>query len=379
MTEQPTIDVLLPVFNGASTVKQAVESILNQTLPSLRIIIVDDGSTDATPQLLSTLAQQDPRIAILTRKNGGIVEALNAGLEQCTSEFVARQDADDVSDLSRLEVQLAYLLRHPDCVAVSGGVRHIDEAGRSLGTVQLFPSPDRADPSWAPSREPYLSHPFLLMRRTAVRSVGGYRYAHNSEDTDLYWRLLELGRLHNLDFPLGSYRMHGDSVSGGSIVNGRIMAVNSQLVGLSALRRRAGRPDIRFEKKSMVDYRGSPRLASIYELVKAQLDAREATYLRIAAGAKLLELASYRPYELDADDCLFIRDARREWTDLSVANRDELDRLTAASAARLLGKGLIREAAMLAPPSLYASVFARLVAMSLPGRLKRWTVSKLRN
>ena len=221
------IDVLLPVHNGASTVAEAIESLRRQTLCNLRIVAIDDGSTDGTPQILAALAREDSRITVLTRRNGGIVDALNAGLQLCSSEFVARQDADDISDRTRLEMQLGYLEQNPDCVAVSGAVRHIDETGRPTGTTQHFRSPESADARWAPSREPYLCHPFLMVRRAAMQAVGGYRYVHNAEDTDLYWRLSERGRLHNLDLRLGDYRMHAASISGGSIVSGRIMALSS--------------------------------------------------------------------------------------------------------------------------------------------------------
>jgi glycosyltransferase involved in cell wall biosynthesis len=371
------IDILLPVFNAAATVTEALDSICQQSEKRLRVIVIDDGSTDETPAILTRFARQDDRITVLTRPNGGIVAALNAGLERCRGEFVARQDADDISDPSRLALQLAYLRAHPDCVAVSGAVRHIGASGAPLGSTQHFPSPEPADPNWAPSREPYLCHPFLMVRRAAMQSIGGYRYVHHSEDTDLYWRLAELGRLHNLHTPVGNYRLHAASISGGSIVNGRIMAVSSQLAGLSALRRRDGRPDIPFESGRLADYQRVPTAAAIYELGRQGLDAVEARYLRIAMAAKLLELTSYRPFELDLADCLFIREARRERTILSSANQKQFDRLRAAATARLLVKGLMREAAALSQASLYASIAARLVASALPGSVRR-ALSELR-
>jgi hypothetical protein len=149
---------------------------------------------------------------------------LNAGLRLCEAEFIARQDADDISNPSRLDVELAYLRTHRDCVAVSGAAKHIDEQGRFLGTTQTFAQPDRADPRWAQSREPYLMHPFLMFRRAELQAIGGYRHVYYSEDTDLCCRLQERGAMHNLDMPLGEYRMHTGSVSSRSIVNGRIMA-----------------------------------------------------------------------------------------------------------------------------------------------------------
>jgi glycosyltransferase involved in cell wall biosynthesis len=363
---QHFVDVLLPVHNGASTIADSVESVRRQTIRDLHIIIVDDGSTDETPRILKRLVRADDRITVLNQRNGGIVEALNAGLELCRSEFIARQDADDISDASRIATQLSYLMKHPDCLALSGATRHIDAAGRFTGYTHYFPAPTLADATWAPQREPYLCHPFLMVRRRAIQSVGGYRYVFNSEDTDLYWRLSEKGRLHNLEEVLGDYRMHDRSISGGSIENGRIAALSSQLAGLSAQRRRSGRPDVRFEKEAIAEYRREPTLAKIYELGRQQFDDDEAGYLRIAMAAKLLDLTFYRPFELELEDCIFIRQARSELSKLSQANRLQLDRLYMTAIIRLLRKGLRREAVALTPPALYAPTAARLLFATLP-------------
>src|SRR5690349_10856990 len=107
------IDVLIPVYNGARTVASAVRSMQTQTLRDIRIHVVDDGSTDDTPQILRALADADDRIVVHTQPNGGIVDALNAGLARCTAPFVARHDADDLAYPQRLQRQLDYLLEHP--------------------------------------------------------------------------------------------------------------------------------------------------------------------------------------------------------------------------------------------------------------------------
>jgi glycosyltransferase involved in cell wall biosynthesis len=363
---QSVVDVLLPVFNGATTIAKAVESLQRQTITSLRIIVVDDGSTDQTPEVLAALAARDNRISVLTQPNAGTVDALNAGLRLCEAEFIARQDADDISNPSRLAEELAYLRTHTDCVAVSGAAKHIDMQGRFLGTIQTFPQPDRADPRWAPSREPYLMHPFLMVRRADLQEIGGYRYVYYSEDTDLCWRLQERGAMHNLDMPLGEYRMHTGSVSGRSIVNGRIMALGSQLAGLSALRRRKGRADLHFPKEAITEYRKARTLSKLWELGKRQLDDDEAGYLRIALAGKLLELSSYRPYELEFGDCQFIRDALHELGRLPNANRKDLGHLYARAGARLLIGRRFREVAALIPPRLYLPMIMRVILRLLP-------------
>ena len=364
------VDILLPVFNGATTITEAIESLQRQTFTSFRIIVVDDGSTDRTLEILTGLAARDSRITILTQPNLGMVAALNAGLCLCQAEFVARHDADDISDPSRLAVELDYLRSHTDCIAVSGAVKHIDAQGRFLGTIQTFPQPHRADPRWAPSREPYLMHPFLMVRGEDLQAIGGYRYVCYSEDTDLCWRLQERGKLKNLDTTLGQYRVHARSISSASIINGRIMALSSQLAGLSALRRRTGRPDLSFPKEAIAEYQSTRTLLKLWELGKRQLDDDEAGYLRIALAAKLLELTDYRPYEPDTDDCEFIRDALHEATRLSNANRKHLARLYARAGARLLVNGSFNKAVALTPPWLYFPMISRALLRLLRASTK---------
>lgn len=362
---KPIIDILLPVFNGAPTIQESIESLLYQSISDIRVIVIDDGSTDYSPSIVAHLATRDPRIIVLTQSNRGIVDALNFGLERTSAEFVARQDADDISLSNRLELELDYLKKHDECLAVSGGVEHIDEHGRLVGHVERFGPPELCDPFWAPAREPYLIHPFLMIRRDTLISVGGYRYAFHAEDTDLYWRVLERGKMHNMPAILGYYRTHAKSISGGSILNGRIMALNSQLAALSARRRRERRPDIAFSKEAIGDYRGARTLSKLHEIAVRQLNEEESRYLRIAMAGKMLELSAYRPYELEAEDCRFIRSARQELKLLSSRNRRQLDRLLAAAAARLLRKRMLFEAAQLLPPAMYGSVVARLIATGL--------------
>jgi glycosyltransferase involved in cell wall biosynthesis len=363
---QGIVDVLLPVFNGATTITEAIESLQQQTFTSFRIIVVDDGSTDRTPEVLAAFAARDSRITVLTQPNGGTIDALNAGLRLCQAEFIARQDADDISDPSRLEMELDYFRSHPDCVAVSGAVKHIDEQGRFLGTLQTFPQPDCADPYWAPSREPYLMHPFLMVRRADLQAIGAYRYVYYSEDTDLCWRLQERGAMQNLDMPLGEYRVHTRSISSASVINGRIMALSSQLAGLSALRRRTGRADLQFPREAIGEYRSAQTLSKLWEIGKRQLDDDEARYLRIALASKLLELTAYRPYELEISDCQFIRAALAELSRLPHLNRKDLSRLYARAAARLLIGGRLREMAALTPPRLYLPTILRAASRLLP-------------
>ncbi len=308
----PIVDVLLPAYNCAETIVASVRSILGQSMPALRLIVIDDGSTDGTGDIVGRLALEDRRISLLRQPNSGIVDALNRGLACATAPFVARQDGDDISSPDRLARQLAVLERHADVVAISGSCEHIDAAGRRLGSRYVVCDPELADMRAVPSVEPYLLHPFLLLRRRALEAVGGYRHVFHAEDTDLYWRLHRVGRLRNMDESLGLMRLHQGSVTNASIVNGRISAIHSQLAAISAQRVAAGRPDLEFPSTALPHYRQSRELSAMLELAGRQLDEEERGYLRVAASAKLLELATGRAYELELDDCRLIRRAYRE-------------------------------------------------------------------
>jgi len=376
----PLIDVLIPVFNGERTVRAAIETIQRQTIDDLRIFVIDDGSTDSTPRILEQISETDPRVQVLTKANSGIVDALNLGLDRCHAEFVARHDGDDLAYPSRFADQVAYLKAHPECVAVSGAARHIDEQDHPTGAVARLGSPRSADLNWIPSREPYLLHPFLMARRSAFQDVRGYRYVYHAEDTDLYWRLLELGELHNMDTILGDYRIHSQSITGSSVVNGRISALSSQLAGISAMRRRRCRPDLAFPKEALAHYQCARSLAGMFGAACHGLDKEEAAYFEVSVAAKMLELASYRPYELEYDDCVYIHDAViRNTHRLAPDNHALLNRYLSGTAARLAHKGLLAEAMALLPPGHYPAALARLVFRACVPHRARHLAKRLRN
>jgi glycosyltransferase involved in cell wall biosynthesis len=354
------VDILIPAYNAASTLREAVESALAQTESDIRVVIVNDGSTDETGAIAADLAQADPRVHVVTTQNQGIVEARNEALRHAQAEFIACLDSDDVAFPSRIERELAYLAEHPECVAVGSAVEHVDEHGAPLSGMTQPPPPESADPARAPALEPYIIQSTLLARRAHVEALGGYRHVPNSEDSDLFWRLAERGRLVNLPEKLGRYRVHTASVSS-SIVNGRIMAIGSQLGALSAVRRRAGQPDLAFSYAMHNALKVARTMEEMCAIASEQLDAEEAKHLCIAASAKLMELANYRPYELDAADCAFVRAALPFAKQLTTQNQKEIGWYVTVTAARLLRKGKFGEAFALTPPQNYPVTAARVL------------------
>ncbi|MBS0253435.1 MAG: glycosyltransferase family 2 protein [Proteobacteria bacterium] len=356
-----SVDVLIPAYNAEQTIEDSMRSILAQTLTSIRVLVVDDGSSDGTATILKQLKASDSRIEIVQKENGGIVDALNLGLSMCTADYVARFDADDISFPFRLEAQRAYLEENSDCVAVGGMVTHIDAQGFPLHGLPLPDSPEKACMTWVPAIEPYLIHPFVMIRRASLQAVGGYRYVANSEDSDLYWRLSEHGRLHNLDAVLGKYRVHQTSISSASIVNSRVMAINSQLAAISAQRRRSGRPDLVFSTTALKAFQDAGSLQRMCALAAHDLAPEELAYLHIAASIKLLELVGYRPVSLELSDCRFIRKSLTAYTELTPQNKKEIDWYVTTAATRLLKKGRYREMSALLPMNRFHIVLARLI------------------
>ena len=207
----PLISVVMPVYNCERYVAHAVESILAQTLVDFEFVIIDDGSTDKTPEILRRYAARDPRIRLVSRPNRGLVASLNEGLALARGELVARMDADDIAFPQRFERQIAFLRDHPDVVCVGSATLEIDEAGREL-VVTAYPLHDEEIQECLLKGCSTLFHPTAMIRREAVISVGGYREEmKHGEDYDLWLRLGERGRLANLEEVLLRYRIHPGS------------------------------------------------------------------------------------------------------------------------------------------------------------------------
>lgn len=202
----PDITVLLPVYNGEKFIAEAVTSILEQTYTDFELLVMDDGSTDGTPQVLASLAAADARVRIHRRENRGLIATLNEGLAMCSTELVARMDADDRAMPERLQLQKTFMDRHAH-IAVCGTGMEMYESGRVVtprcgapfDILCLFGSP--------------LAHPTVMYRRSVVLGLGGYAADMPAgEDYDLWCRIAAAGHgIDNLPQALLRYRMHPDA------------------------------------------------------------------------------------------------------------------------------------------------------------------------
>lgn len=211
-TDSPAVTVLMSVFNGENYIEKAIESILNQSFSDFEFLIINDGSTDRTAQILERLSLVDSRVRVIDQNNQGLVSSLNTGLRYARGEMIARMDADDIAYPNRFEKQVAYLLENRDVVALGSAITLIDGTGKNLREIR-YPV-GTAQVRSKMLKGSTLAHPAVLMRRKQVLQVGSYReVCRHAEDYDLWLRLIEIGEIDNLGEPLLYYRHHDDKIS----------------------------------------------------------------------------------------------------------------------------------------------------------------------
>jgi glycosyltransferase involved in cell wall biosynthesis len=202
----------MAVRNGERFIAEAVESLQAQTLEGFELIVVDDGSTDATPAIVQALAAQDERIRLHSQANTGYPEALNVGWRLARGDYVAILDADDLAEPARLERQLVYLDEHPDVGVVGGALLLVTADGRPF-YVASYPG-SAADVAEGLRTHCPVGHTAVLMRRSILEEVGGYRSVIPlAEDYDLWLRVSERYPIVNLPDIVGRYRIHGANES----------------------------------------------------------------------------------------------------------------------------------------------------------------------
>ena len=203
----PTVSVLMAAYNCARFVERAVASVLAQTLEDFELIVVDDGSTDASPVILRRLAAQDSRIVLRQQVNRGIGGAMNRALGLARAPLVAILDSDDLMLPTRLAIQVAWMDQHPEVAAAGSQFYTLDTGDRITG-LDRHPT----DPTLATSLMFgffCLHHPTVIARRNALLEVGGYAETHRRgcPDYGLFMELVVAGyRLSNLPQVLTSWR-----------------------------------------------------------------------------------------------------------------------------------------------------------------------------
>jgi len=208
--EMPKVTVLMSVYNGEKYLREAIDSILNQTFKNFEFLVINDGSTDSTAEILQSY--QDPRIKIINNeKNMGLTGSLNKGLKLAKGEYIARMDADDISLPLRLEKEVEFLDKNPELGLVGILYEVIDEAGNSFGIVK-YPTTDKEIKRRLLEGNPF-GHGSVMLRKECIVNVGFYRPEFKyAQDFDLLLRISEKYEVLNISEPLYKFRISLNSL-----------------------------------------------------------------------------------------------------------------------------------------------------------------------
>ena len=270
MNYPPKISVILPVYNGEKYLAEAIDSILSQTYQNFELIIINDCSSDRTPEIISSFT--DERIRIINNpSNMKISRSLNKGIELAQGQFIARMDADDISLPERFQKQVAFLENYPDIGVVGSWIRRIDEKGNFINNMFRETRPETI--KWDLFFGSPIAHPSVMMRAEVVRSSGGYSIdAFGCEDYELWTRLIKITRFANLPENLLLYRIHSENVS-------------------SKYRPEQDRNASRLQELVQQDYIGTENAKKLVELIR--LENRTAAQAVQAAGLVYLLYQQY--------------------------------------------------------------------------------------
>jgi glycosyltransferase involved in cell wall biosynthesis len=201
----------MPVYNGEKYIREAIDSILAQTYTDFEFLIIDDGSTDRTIEIVSSYNDQRIRL-VRNEVNSRIVKTLNKGILLAEGEHIARIDSDDFAYPERLAAQVKYLSENPSVSVVASAMELFDENGILLGRLDA-PVMTNEQLTSALSIHNYISHPSVMVRAQVMKQ---YLYSNTFyEDYELWLRMTNDGHIiHKINTPLGKYRIHSGSIMG---------------------------------------------------------------------------------------------------------------------------------------------------------------------
>jgi len=223
----PRVTVFMPVLNRAHTLRLAIESVLTQTFDDFELLLIDDGSTDASVEIVTSY--RDPRIRLLVHEeNQGIPRTRNHGLAEARGELLAILDSDDAAHRTRLARQVGYLDSNPEVAAVGSWLKVMNKRGRVKGLLVRPTRPDevRAQILFVSC----FKNPAMMARTEIVRRFGYREQFTYCQDIDLWARISEAHALANIPRFLTRYRAGGDSRKNETLAfRMKMMAARTQL------------------------------------------------------------------------------------------------------------------------------------------------------
>lgn len=207
----PKISVVMCCYNSEKHLNKAIDSILNQSFTDFEFIIWNDGSTDSTKDIISSY--KDSRIKYYYHENTGLGQALRFACEQTTTSIIARMDADDICEPSRLQEEYDYLMSHSDVVLVSSAVNYISECGDYLRRSLPYTNWSVIKNLLLTTGQSVVVHPSTMYRKDVYLKAGGYMPLKKAQDIALFSRMCKFGKFYTFRKPLLNYRLSEDSIS----------------------------------------------------------------------------------------------------------------------------------------------------------------------
>lgn len=289
-----SVSVLIPFLNVDKYLFHCLEGVLCQTGVDLQVVLVHDSglSSDSLNYLNDFLSKKNVNYLLVKAEKRGMALALNTGLNACIYEFVARVDSDDIMLPNRLQSQVQYLASNQRVVAIGGQLEFILEDG-SPATPRYSNYPTGVDVvREAFERGCYVAHPAITFRKSSVLELGGYREDFKfAEDYDLWLRILDVGDIDNLPFPVTQYRQHSGQASN----NFELIELYSLAANVSREWRRKGITGIP-SISSLINWPVSPvNLSGRQELIN--LKAKKQKISRIEFIRSALKISCNFPQE----------------------------------------------------------------------------------
>lgn len=206
----PLVTVFMAAYNGEAYIEKAIQSVLSQSFTDFELLIINDGSTDRTLDIIHQFT--DPRIRLVHNDgNKGLTFTRNRGIEEAKGQYIAILDCDDIALPDRLQTQIRFLNAHPEIAICGGQAIAIDESGEQTGNLNVIAGDKDISPELV-FHNTFINST-LVIKRSAMLEAGGYRDYSPAEDYDLSYRISLRHPVANLSEVLVYYRLHGNNVS----------------------------------------------------------------------------------------------------------------------------------------------------------------------
>ncbi len=211
MHNDPKITVLMPAYNAGSYIAEAIASVLKQSFTDFELLIVNDGSTDDTVQVINSF--NDKRIVLISQENKGIAAALNVGLKAARAPYIARFDADDVCYPNRLKMQYDFITTYPEYSVIGSAADYMDVKGHFIFTYHPEAHLNEEIQQLNYTVCPFI-HSSVFYKKEIITNNGGYNeHAYTFEDHFLWVNILKHEKACNLSLPLIKVRLNPNSIT----------------------------------------------------------------------------------------------------------------------------------------------------------------------